>query len=159
MAPSCGVAVPDPGADVGGEGPGDSVGGATGLPVSIALTCARTRGPAGSGAVNVGTRAAVSGARIDRAATVSGVGADLITDVSVILASVTVALDWVGLSVALLASPVNAVCIGRCSPVALISVFLVNLLFPLGAALPMCSSAVISTTGRRVVGSFNAFSY
>ena len=33
VAPSCGVAVPDPGADVGGEGPGVPVGSITGFPV------------------------------------------------------------------------------------------------------------------------------
>ena len=73
VAPSCGVAVPEPGADVGGEGPGVPVGSTTGFPVVfIDLTCARTRAPAGSGAVNVGTRADTSGARTDRADIVSG---------------------------------------------------------------------------------------
>ena len=161
VAPSCGVAVPEPGADGGGEGPG-SVGGVIGFPlVFIDFTCARTRGPAGSGAVNIGTRDDTSGARTDRVDMTSA-GADLIVaSGAAALASgaAAVALASVGLSLALLASPVNAVCIGRCSPVALISVFLVNLpfpFFPLGTAVPICSSGAIASTGRCVLGSFNA---
>ena len=83
--PSCGVAVPEPGADGGREGVGAPFGVTRDVSSKNVLRSAKdalSSGGACVGAVNNGTRDDTSGARIDRAALASGAGADIVLIVS-----------------------------------------------------------------------------